>query len=181
MVELLLEINNQMYAPCVTHEQGEKVMYVGLLKALYGTLRAAQLFWEKLTGKLKEWGFKMNPYNACVANKVIDRKQFTVVWHVDDLKALHVSFDALKEFGNKVNEEFGKETSITESYGKKHYYLGMMLNYSSPGEVEITMMDYVRLVLQDVPEDMQGGVVAMPTGHHLFPINEKDLVLLDGW
>ena len=80
-----------------------------------------------------------------------------------------------------MNEEFGKETSITESYGKKHYYLGMMLNYSSPGEVEITMMDYVRLVLQDVPEDMQGGVVAMPTGHHLFPINEKDLVLLDGW
>ena len=40
--------------------------------------------------------FKMNPYNACVANKVIDRKQFTVVWHVDDLKAFHVSFDALK-------------------------------------------------------------------------------------
>lgn len=46
----------------------------------------------------------MNPYDACVANKVVDGKQFTMVWHVDSLKALHVSLDALKEFGNKLNK-----------------------------------------------------------------------------
>jgi len=41
MVELILEIDWKMYKPCVTMECGEKVMYVELLKALYGTLRAA--------------------------------------------------------------------------------------------------------------------------------------------
>jgi hypothetical protein len=38
IVEMLLEIDKDMYEPCVTTEDGEKVMYVELLKALYGTL-----------------------------------------------------------------------------------------------------------------------------------------------
>ena len=40
MVELLLEINCEMYSPSMTHERGEKVMNVELLKAVYRTLRA---------------------------------------------------------------------------------------------------------------------------------------------
>lgn len=31
-------------------------------------------------------GFKINQYDICVANKMINGKQFTVLWHVDDLK-----------------------------------------------------------------------------------------------
>ena len=46
MVDKLLEIDHELYSSYVTEEQGEKVMYMELLKALYGTLRAAQLFWE---------------------------------------------------------------------------------------------------------------------------------------
>jgi hypothetical protein len=52
MVALLLEIDSA-YTPYVSIERGEKVLYVKLLKALYGTIRAARLFWEKLTTKLK--------------------------------------------------------------------------------------------------------------------------------
>ena len=52
MVELLLEIDRKMYEPYIVYERKEKAMYVELLKALYGTLRAAQLFWKKLSTKL---------------------------------------------------------------------------------------------------------------------------------
>ena len=38
MVDKLLEIDHELYSSYVTEEQGEKVMYVELLKALYGTL-----------------------------------------------------------------------------------------------------------------------------------------------
>jgi hypothetical protein len=38
MVDLLLEIDNDMYAPFVVYEGKEKVLYLELLKALYGTL-----------------------------------------------------------------------------------------------------------------------------------------------
>lgn len=84
IVEILLDIDKEMYAPCVTLEKGRKVMYVELLKALYGTIRAARLFWEKLSRKLLEWGFEPNPYDSCVMNKMVGNKQLTVAWHVDD-------------------------------------------------------------------------------------------------
>jgi hypothetical protein len=67
------------------------VLYVELRKALYGTLHAALLFWRMLTNKLKEWGFKSNPYNWCVANKMVNGKQWcTIFWHVDDLKISYI-------------------------------------------------------------------------------------------
>ena len=35
-------------------------------------------------------GFEINPYFLCIANQIINGSQCTVVWHVDDLKILHV-------------------------------------------------------------------------------------------
>ena len=116
----------------------------------------------------------MNPYDSCVANKVVDGKQMTVVWHVDYLKASHKTLCVLKVFGRQLNDEFGgKETPITESYGKQHDYLGMTFDYSIKGEVNISMADYVKLILHDVPEDM-AGMSATPAGNHLFKANEKN-------
>ena len=86
MVKMLWEIDRDMYEPFVATEGKQKVIYMELLKALYGTLCAARLFWAKLSRKLKEWGFRVNPYDLCMANKM---KQLTVAWHADNLKALH--------------------------------------------------------------------------------------------
>ena len=66
------------------------MLYVKLKKALYGTLQAVQLFWRLLLNTLKEWGFKLNEYDQCMANKTINGKQCTIIWHVDDLKISHV-------------------------------------------------------------------------------------------
>ena len=46
MVNRLLEVDMEMYGPCVTWENGEKVLYVELLKVLHGTVKATHLFWE---------------------------------------------------------------------------------------------------------------------------------------
>ena len=150
-----------------------------LLKALYGTLRAARLIWEKLTAKLKEWGFTMNPYESCVANKIVDGSQITVAWHVDDLKVSHKKNMALEDFAKLLNNEFGNETPIAASYGKQHEYLGMTLDYSKPGEVKILMSDYIKLILQDAPDDMSGTAVT-PVGHCLFKVNQTNRELLTG-
>ena len=75
MADLLMEIDYDMYHPHMVKEKGKPVIYVELLKALYGTLRAARLFWETLSGKLQEWGFTINPYDSCVSNKDIDGQQ----------------------------------------------------------------------------------------------------------
>ena len=174
MVELLPEIDKDMYGPCVTTEGRQQVMYVELLKALYGTLRAARLFWEKLSEKLLEWGFTVNSYDSCVANKMVSGKQLTVVWHVDNLKASHQEMEVLKWFARLLNNEFGKETPITESYGRQHKYLGLQLDYSQCGEVRIMMVDYTKLILQDVPDDMKKGTAVTPAGNNLFRVNKND-------
>jgi hypothetical protein len=172
MVELLLEIDYDTYSPFVTMEGKVKVLYVLLLKALYGTIRAARLFWEKLTGKLQEWGFVPNAYDSCVMNKLVDGKQLTVAWHVDDLKVSHVSKKVVDEFVKLMNGEFGKDTPMNVSTGKKHDYLGMVLDYSSAGSVKIDMTEYVKMVLHDLPKDMV-GVASTPAALHLFTINPE--------
>ena len=75
-----------MYRKYVTTgPNGEPILYVRLLKALYCLLKSALLFYKKLRGELEKMGFEVNPYDPCVANKVINRLQMTVNWHVDDL------------------------------------------------------------------------------------------------
>lgn len=65
------------------------MLYTKLTKALYTTLQAALLFWRQLLDTLIEWGFKLNDYDKCVTNKMIKRKQSTILWHIDDWKILH--------------------------------------------------------------------------------------------
>ena len=52
-------------------------------------LQADLLIWKLLSNTLQEWGFKINDYNKCVANKTISRKQGKIIWHIDDLEISH--------------------------------------------------------------------------------------------
>ena len=89
LAELLTKCDPKLYRQYVVTENNKPVLYVELVKTLYGTLRAALIFWRKLTSKLVEWGFTINPYDWCVANKQINGQQCTLVWHVDDMKISH--------------------------------------------------------------------------------------------
>jgi hypothetical protein len=178
MVELLLEIDHKMYEPYLVRERGEMIMYVELLKALYGTMRAARLFWERLSRQLVNWGFTPNPYDSCVVNKMVDDKQLTVAWHVDDLKISHVSAKVVDDFIADLDSEFGKETPLLKSRGKVHDYLGMTLDFSVPGQVTITMIDYIKMICMDLPKGMI-GTAATPAANHLFRVDDKNAAPLD--
>jgi len=78
------------------------MLYVQLKKALYGTLQTALLFWKLLSETLQEWGFVLNPYDKCVANKNIERKQCTIIWHVDDLKISHADKNVVENILKKL-------------------------------------------------------------------------------
>jgi hypothetical protein len=72
--------------------------------------------------------------------------------------------------------EFGKETPLNMSRGKVHDYLGMMLDFTKPGSVTVTMIDYIRTILNDVP-DLPNRNVTTPAGPHLFDVNESPVYL----
>jgi hypothetical protein len=152
------------------------VIYVKLLKALYGTLQAALLFWQDLTSNLESWEFTVNPYDPCVMNNIIDGKQCTVLWHVDDLKISHVDPDVVSDIIAKLNGRYGKEEPMTVTRGKVHEYLGMTINYSIPGKVQFTMNQYIKEMLEEAPSDMN-GIAITPAADHLFTVN-NELTLL---
>jgi hypothetical protein len=90
MVDILCQVNPKLYEPYVTMEKGKKVLYAQAAKAIYGMVDSAYLFWLYLSSYLSEHGFEMNLYDVCCRNKMIEGKQCTIVWHVDDLKISHV-------------------------------------------------------------------------------------------
>ncbi len=76
-------------------------------KAMYGLLRSALLFYKKLVADLESVGFKLNPYDPCVANKTINGTQMTVCWHVDDLKVSHIDPHKITKFGDWLSATYG--------------------------------------------------------------------------
>ena len=52
---------------------------VQLKNALCRTLQATLLFWQSLSKTVIDWGFKINEYDPCVANKTINGKKRTII------------------------------------------------------------------------------------------------------
>jgi hypothetical protein len=65
---------NKNYLPFVSQEHGKQVLYyLQLLKALYGCVRSALLWYERFSSTLQQMSFKLNQYDMCVANKTITK------------------------------------------------------------------------------------------------------------
>ena len=73
LVNILVQLDPDHYGPKVTIEGSgrNKVLYVQVYKAIYGMLQSALLFYKKLRKDLEGIGFKVNPYDPCVANRTI--------------------------------------------------------------------------------------------------------------
>ena len=65
---------------------------------------------------------------------------------------------------------------MTITRGKVHKYLGMTIDYYSPGKLIFSIIDYIGKILDNVPEDMNGEADT-PDAHHLFDIKEGATIL----
>ena len=180
MALLLAKVDPDRYNKYIRYVNGKPVIYVMLCKALCGTLQAALLFWKNLSSFLiDELGFVLNPYDKCVANKMINGKQCTILWHVDDLKISHESKEVLDKIIAMLNKKYStKDLGLTVTHGKVHEYLGMTIDYSTPGKVKFYMHDYVENVIEAAPDDMNGFAVT-PATSRLFDIDNHSEYLSD--
>ena len=103
MADLLTTLDPNIYRKYMTKKREDGPLR-GAQKSLYGTIQAALLFWRNLTSILQEWGFEVNPYDWCIANKPVDGGEMTVIWHVDDLKISHENGDTVGALISKVSE-----------------------------------------------------------------------------
>ena len=56
---------------------------------------------------------------------------------------------------------------MTISSGNRHDYLGIILDYSTKGEVCIDMQEYVKKMIEEFPEDIK-KTAATPASDFLF-------------
>ena len=76
-------------------------------------------------GDLEAYGFRISPYDLCMANKMIVRKQLTVYWNVDNLNITCVDANEVNKMIQWLELEYRE---MHRSRGKRHYYLGMWLD-----------------------------------------------------
>ncbi len=139
MVDVLVKLAPRVYGLYVsTDKQGRKQLLVKCLNAIYGAMVASLLYFCKFTSSLKNQGYVMSPYDPCVWNKMIKKKQITICFHVNDCKVSHklaqVVDEAIKWLRRDYESIFEDcSGAMVVHQGLVHRYLGMTINYSTRG------------------------------------------------
>ena len=78
-----------------------KVLYMNVIRAIYGCIEAALQWYILFSGTLEKMGYKLNLYDKCIANRTDKNgKQCTIAWHVDDCIATHMEQKELDMLGD---------------------------------------------------------------------------------
>jgi hypothetical protein len=111
-------------------------------------------------GELQDMGYEINPYNPCIANKMVNGSQMTIRWHIDDLMISHLKQEEIMQMIQQIKDIDGD--NLKENAGTVHDYLGMTFNYLFDKEVQINMWDYIKKVRREFPEEIQECVLHQP-------------------
>eukprot|EP00957_Ditylum_brightwellii_P207069 15351344-Ditylum_brightwellii.AAC.1 len=68
-----------------------------------------------------------------------------------------------------LESKYGK---LRTTRGKVHEYLGMNLDFSKKGKVRVGMTAYVKEIIEDFPETIDGSTTT-PAADHLFQVNDS--------
>lgn len=89
LVDILLICFPGVYYTYVQYKGNQNIMYVRILKELFGMIVYSILYYKNFRRETRDIGFKVNPYNICVSKKMKYSKQQKFTWHVDDWKPIH--------------------------------------------------------------------------------------------
>ena len=92
------------------------------------------------------------------------------------MKVLHINKEEVTKTFEYMKGIYVKNMPVVR--GKDHTYVGMDLDYSSPGEVIISMDSYITELIDEFPEEMM-KIINMPGGNHLFKVDNAFVKLCE--
>ena len=107
-------------------ENGKKVIYVVVLREIYGILVVLLLFYKGFCRDLERIGFELYTYDPCVSNRIKVGKQNTVRFHVDNFMTTHLNPNINDKFKEGMNRNYGKHGKVKSNVVKVHKYPGMI-------------------------------------------------------
>jgi Reverse transcriptase (RNA-dependent DNA polymerase). len=149
-------------------EDGDDRLIVRILKAMYGLVQSAALWYDVLN--------KKNEKDNCVMYKrTKDGKLFIIVLYVDDILMLCEDDKEIDWLIDELKNEY-KEVSVEQ--GDEISYLGMVLKRNDGGSFEISMKAYIKNVLESFPEYDDLKKCTTPVTPKLFHCDDDDGKLL---
>jgi hypothetical protein len=166
--KMLTTIMSHKYPELKDFVQLDGTIIMVLKKALYGTLIAGRLWYDKLTGILESHGFAKNPIDPCVMNKTIDGVQMTLVIFVDDILATCEIAEHLTWLISALEKEFD---DVKGGISSDFSYLGMHIeNIIDERTVVVSMEGYEKALMEYAGVT---GVRSSPASSKLFEIGHS--------
>ena len=117
---------------------------VKLQKALYGCIESAVLWYKELSSTLRNLGFTKNPYDECSFVRETNGRIDSILVYVDDLMISSKIQSVLTSIAEALRKKY---TDITVKLGNEHDFLGIHWNFSTAGQVTLSMSGYVENIL----------------------------------
>ena len=159
-VDIMCEVNPSFRKHVRTNEKGKKVLYLRVLRALYGCIESALLWYELFSITLIKLGFEINPYDRCIANKMINGKQCTIAWYVDDNKVSHEDPKVVTDIIEEIKKHFG---DLKVNRGNIHDFLGMKIKINGNKTISLDMKDQINEALEMFGEKFEGPISSPAT------------------
>ena len=162
--KLIIEIN-----PTYQRYRNSKgLIVVKLLKALYGCVESARLWYEEIANYIQLIGFEKSVNDQCLFYKLENDSTTThVIIYVDDLFITASKLEYIKYIENELIRKY-KE--INFNYGKVHEYLGMEINFNDKGTVSFSMK---KKIIDLLNEFNISKSVTTPATNNLFICRDK--------
>ena len=143
-------------------------------------LNVSLLYYKKFCKYIKPICFEVNPYDTCMANRMVNGKQHTVACHFDYLKSIHGDPNFNDDFHKWLEKTYEIDDigHVESSRGKVHEYLVMTLNYTEEGKLKIGMRKYLGAIVSELPHQLSDKVKC-PWTENIFKVDEEENKLGD--
>jgi len=85
-----------------------------------------------------------------------------------------VEMNLVENLLKQLTSKFGQDSPLNTYSGKVLDYLEITIDYRNNGKVKFSMQEYINILLEEVPFEMDGTAKTLAT-NHLFNVNTKKL------
>jgi Reverse transcriptase (RNA-dependent DNA polymerase) len=125
------------------------------------------LWYYELKSKLLSMGFVENVYDVCSFFRQREKSINRILVYVDDLFITSDDDAVLDDIDAKLRSKYG---GVTSNKRLVHEYLGIKWDFSTPGQVTLSMEGYINDIFA---KHKVKKMYTTPANDNLFNVNEK--------
>jgi histone deacetylase 1/2 len=166
IARILVEVDPQ----AAEFVQPDGTILVEIRKSLYGLPEAAKLWYEYLSGALKDGGYRQCPHDPCLFVRFGAGEQVSIVAiYVDDCLHVYHGDNMRRHLYNSLNNANLKDLKVEKlTHESSISFLGLNVERKGPREIFVNQKGYLDNLLDQYSEDIE----AFPRNQSQTPCGE---------